>query len=313
MLTRTISALVPVFLCGAAAAAAAVPPFTVEELSPGIHLFRPTVPNAGRANSLVVEQDGGLVVVDSQPSPNAAREFLVALHALGKGAIRFLVLSHPHADSAGGASAFPPEVSVIASGGTAESLADPTYDFGAEERARAVDPSAWVEPPRARIAIAVSGPLELADSRNPVRLGPLPPAHSPGDMLIEIPNAGILHLGGVLSSERNPWARGSRFQGWLGSLNHVSSLNPRLVVGVRGPASGVDAIRAQRDAFAWVRGQVDFAFIEQVAPEKIANRVLEAESIGRYFDMDARPSFAIQLIEQAMAEAIEHRKKRGAL
>ena len=48
------------------------------------------------------------------------------------------------------------------------------------------------------------------------------------------------------------------FSGWLAQLNHLVAMAPRRVVGVRGPAQDVDALRAmvQRQIAAGIHGLV---------------------------------------------------------
>src|SRR5262247_523371 len=83
------------------AAAAPPPPFQLSDLAPGVHLVRPSDPaDRGRINALVVEQAAGLVVVNAQPTPAAAKEMLALLASKLPGrSVRMLVLAHPHADA----------------------------------------------------------------------------------------------------------------------------------------------------------------------------------------------------------------------
>jgi hypothetical protein len=63
----------------ALAPVAAETPFTVEPVAEGVHLFRPTVAAHGWANSLVVERADGLLVVDAQPTAEAAGALLAEI------------------------------------------------------------------------------------------------------------------------------------------------------------------------------------------------------------------------------------------
>ena len=117
--------------------------FLVEPLAPGIFLFRPTVAGSGHTNALVADRDDGLLVIDSQPTPAAARDLLEAIDDRFDGEIRYLILSSPHAEASGGASAFADTTIVIASADSVAALADPEYDFGAEVRARSEAPERW--------------------------------------------------------------------------------------------------------------------------------------------------------------------------
>src|SRR6185503_15148986 len=99
-------------------------PFTEEKLAEGVHLFRPADPSSARSNSLVVVRQDGLLVVDAQPTPEAARELLAAARSVSSLPVRYLVLTHPHAEAAGGASAFPDSTLVIGSAGCRFAMTD---------------------------------------------------------------------------------------------------------------------------------------------------------------------------------------------
>jgi hypothetical protein len=75
----------------------------------------------------------------------------------------------------------------------------------------------------------------------------------------------------------------------------------------------VDSVRALRDALAWMRGQVEYGFTERVKLEDIPARVLATPGMAQHFDLSASPPFVQLLIEQVLAESVEHRRKRGEI
>jgi glyoxylase-like metal-dependent hydrolase (beta-lactamase superfamily II) len=226
---------------------------------------------------------------------------------------RDLVLSHPHVEAAGGATGFPAEVLVVASEQCADALRDPAYDVGAETRARASDPERWTEPPRARPQLVLRGVVVLHDPERPVTVMPHAHGHSVGDTLVTLERQQIVHAGGLVVTDRNPYAKDADIGAWLATLNGLARQAPRLLVGTRGRALDVDAVRRQRDALAWLRGQVEFGFTEQVPLDEIPARVLAVPAAREHFDLDASPAFVQLLIEQVLAESVAHRRKRGTL
>ena len=54
-------------------------PFVVDTLLDGVWLFRAPEHPTSHTNSLVIEREAGLLVVESQPSPEAARQLLRAI------------------------------------------------------------------------------------------------------------------------------------------------------------------------------------------------------------------------------------------
>src|SRR5262245_4266973 len=190
---------------GGAAAPETARPFTEETLSEGVHLFRPATEGSGRSNSLVVVRQDGLLVVDAQPTPQAARELLGAIKAVSSLPVRYLVLTHPHAEAAGGATAFPESTLVIGAAGCRFAMADPQYDFGGESRREAKDPAAWREPERRPPVLSLTASTMLEDPKHRVVLVPVPRAHTRGDLLVSVPDAGVLAVGHLVGGSRNPY------------------------------------------------------------------------------------------------------------
>jgi len=313
MTLRRTAVLVLSLLLGSLAtlAHAADPRMRLSDLAPGVHLVTPADPaDRDRTNALVVEQATGLVVVNAQPTPEAAKEMLALLASKLPGRpVRALVLPHPHADAAGGASAFPPETLVIASDAAAASLADAAYDFGAEARARAG--ASYREPARPRIGLRLQGNATLDDRERPLELIPMMPGHSTGDLLVDLPGADLTAAGSILFEDRNPWPGTANIGGWIAELNNLASSGRARFVPLHGTPVEAQAVRRQRESLAWTRGEIDAAFVDRLPAEEIPARVLAAASAASYFDLAAQPSFARSVVELAVKEALAQRRKFG--
>ncbi len=285
--------------------------FRAGELAQGVYLLSPADGGAQRANSLVVDREDGLLVVDAQPTPEAARELLGAIAQLSAKPVRYLVLTHPHADSAGGASAFPPTVLLIATEGFRDALADKSYDFGAEARLRLPPESEWKEPARVAPTLVLNAPVALDDPRNAVDLLPIPTerAHSRGDLLVEIRDKKILAVGALVCPERSFFAGDANIGDWLSALNNIAGMAPKAVVPVRGPAVDAREVRLERDAFAWSRGKVRDLFVEGVAPGTMPDRILALPDLKQFFGSPASPSLLRPFFERVVSEAEEWRRK----
>jgi glyoxylase-like metal-dependent hydrolase (beta-lactamase superfamily II) len=143
--------------------------FTVDDVSEGVFILRPIAARPDLSNSLIVEREDGLLVVGPQASTSGAGELLDVISSISDKPVRYLVLTHAHAESAGGASAFPESTLVIGSVNARDSLRDPAFDFGAEVRLRSDNPKRWQAPPKRLPVMVVHARTELED---PV-IGPL--------------------------------------------------------------------------------------------------------------------------------------------
>jgi len=288
-------------------AAKRVGEFEVQEVAKGVTVF------TGQTNSIVVERKDGLLVIDAQPSPEAGRALLLAIGKMSKQPVRYLVLTHPHADACGGASAFPASTLVVAAAGARERLADPGYDFGAEIKRRASDPSSWASPERPVPVLVSDGPFTLEDPERRVIVYPLPRAHADGDLWVDIPQAGLMAVGDLVVTDRNPYAgEDASIGGWIALLSDLSQLDKVKLLPLAGPPVDPEAVRTLRDALAWVRGRIHKGFVDVDPPDEIVSRALADPKAATWFDLAASPSFARTVFERVYAEAVEERKKRGA-
>lgn len=287
--------------------------FIAEPAAEGIVLFRPATEGTARANSLVVDRADGLLVVDAQPTPAAAQELLAAVAQRFSKPVRYLVLSHPHAEAAGGASAFPESTLVIASADYLAALSDPEYDFGAEARARADAPATWTEPPRRRPTLGIRATVDLEDPLRSVQLQVQARSHSVADLTVFFPASGVLYVGGLISPDRTPYTGDAVIGRWIGLLNAIIVDGPRTIVGLYGPVTDLREVMALRDGFAWVRGQVEEGFIDRLAPEVIERRVLAAPELRNRFGKGDSASFLPLLVRQVVLENVAQRKKRGLM
>ena len=307
------SAIAALIVAIAAHAAADEGPFRVEELAEGIWLFAPAEDDGKRLNSVVIETPEGLLVVDAQPSPESARELLAAIKTVSPTAMRYLVYSHPHCDAIGGAGAFPPSVTRIASKEAFETLTDEEYDFAAETRAWERVGEGWEPPPVVLPTVVLNGHFVIRRPEGDVLIYPVSQAHSKGDMMVFVESAGVLVAGDVVSSTANLYPGDADPDGWMGALNSIIRYNLEKVVPLRGrPLSSVE-VRDQRAALGWLRAQVDLAFADLVPAEEIPDLILEAETVSTHFDTAATPSFFLELTEVVVNDTIETRRKRGLL
>jgi len=293
--------------------------FQAVQLSPGIFLLRPAAGVRNHTNSLVFERSDGLLVVDAQPSPDAARDLLAAIAELSSEPVRYLVFTHPHLASSGGASAFPREVLRIAGRGYRDAVADPEFDYLAEWKASMADrPGALLllqeeieRRPRPAAVLTLMGRTRLEDPRHPIILMPIPPAHSPGDLLVFDPESRILAVGDLLFNDGNPYAGQARIPSWIDRFNQILTMEPKKIVPLRGNAVEIARVRNQRDALRWLRRTVRKALAEKKDDEEISEELLAGQEIARYFNTRAIPSNLDLLIQKVVEEVHRERRAQG--
>jgi cyclase len=292
-------------------AAAADAPFTAETLSDGVHLFRPAEAE-GRTNALVVERRDGLLIVGAQPTASAARELIAAVSARVDGEIRYLLLPHSHAEAAGGVSAFPGSVLVIASQRFDQAVRDEQYDFDGEARRRAATSDAWQPATRPAATLLIDSRVVLADSRNKVEIIPFGGLHSSGDMLVRVGEKEVIYAGALIFPDRAPYAgpdlRDCDIARWTGQLSQLMRQRPERLVPLHGPLVGFEELRRERNALSWLQAQVDDGVADNLPFEEIRERILATETLGEHFDVDS--PFLSAFVGKAIDEVIIDREKR---
>ena len=288
-------------------------PFVVDELHDGVWLFRAPDHQATHTNSLVVDRETGLLVVDSQPSPAAARQLLQAIAEISSKPVTYLLLTHAHVESTGGASAFPDSTLLIASMVTHLALADEERDLAGETRLRTADPDSWKAPPRVRPDLVITSGTRLMDGERIVELLPLHGGHYPGSLILRLENVGLYYVGSAVVTDRNPFAdvAHSDLRAWITSLNSLSVLRPELVVPSRGKPIDAETLRRFRDSLTWVVGQIENAFIEGIDTDKVIDFAMDSPELQEYFDLETDPSFVSTLFETAFKDSAAQRGKRN--
>jgi len=288
-------------------------PFVVDTLLDGVWLFRAPGSPGSHTNSLVIERDSGLLVVEAQPSPESASQLIRAIGSVSKKPIQYLVLSRSSVESTGGAAAFPETALVISSAVTHEVLADESRDIAGAARLRAPDPAAWVAPPRVLPELLLSSAVELLDGKHRIRLMPILRGHHAGFVMLSLEEEEFYYVGTMISAERNPYAdmEHSDMRAWVNSLNNLSMLRPRWIVPSSGEPIRTDQLRRFRDSLAWVIGQVENAFIERVEVDQVVSFAMDSPKLGEYFDLGAEPSFVNSLFEKALEESSQTARKRA--
>jgi glyoxylase-like metal-dependent hydrolase (beta-lactamase superfamily II) len=97
-----------------------------------------------------------------------------------------------------------------------------------------------------------SGDLTLDAGGRQVRLIEVGPAHTPGDLIVHVPDAGVVFAADVMFVGVLPVMWAGPTANWLAALDRLLALDPAVVVPGHGPVSGPAEVRVVRDHLAWV-------------------------------------------------------------
>lgn len=253
-------------------------------LAEGVHAF---IGAGGDSNAGAVETPDGPLVIDAQQSVPLARQFRAGLEALSKGPFPWLILTHYHLDHTGGGCVFAGDTPILAheitlakfrelfgpDGGAGRTITgfneriaflfgpnigglipqgDPAWDWFQGRIAGPEYASVVPAPPGHTFADRFT--FELPGRR--VALQYWGPAHCDGDIILHLPDDGIVFVGDLLFVGRFPWLGDGNIDGWINALEKASRLDAGIVVPGHGRPATLKEVRAFRDMLAALRSGV---------------------------------------------------------
>ena len=183
--------------------------------------------------------DEGVVVVDALGSPALAQELLREIHRVTPQALRYVVVTHYHADHIYGLQTLVQAgAKVIGHASAREYLNSDTAQRRLE--ASRIELAPWIDA-NTRLVPADQW-LDTPETR--FRLGSMDfvvdhvgPAHTPEDVVVFVPQLGVLFAGDLFFQGRIPFVGQADSRLWIQALNRLMKYQPKIVIPGHGPAS----------------------------------------------------------------------------
>jgi glyoxylase-like metal-dependent hydrolase (beta-lactamase superfamily II) len=128
--------------------------------------------------------------------------------------------------------------------------------------------------------ITLTPPTTLIDTETDIdldglhaRLIPVGPAHTPGDVVVHLPDEGILFTGDILFHQCTPIGWEGTFANWIGALRRLEALEPDVVVPGHGPLADVVGLAAMREYLEYVEAEASAAYDAGLTPMEAAARI----------------------------------------
>ncbi|HTP54075.1 MAG TPA: MBL fold metallo-hydrolase [Thermoplasmata archaeon] len=253
--------------------------FRIEEMAPGVHAAIATAEGYGLCNSGIVDLGGTRIVFDGMLTPQAGEALGIAARRLTGGPIDFLVNSHYHGDHVRGNGAVAArhilsthrvrdliverssaaiasdraeaavELKKLRSGETPATPAERAVFEGWFEGVLATPPDWSVTPPDVTIADEVV----LLGSRRRARIVSFGGGHSPSDVLVHLPDDGIVFLGDLLSIGFHPCLWDGDPDGLVRILGEIRALRPDRALPGHGPIGGLPELLLMEEYVATLR------------------------------------------------------------
>ena len=191
------------------------------------------------SNAGFVITDDGVVVVDALGSPTLATELIDEIKRLTSQPIRYVIVTHYHADHIYGLQAFKAAgATILAHPLGREYLNSETAQRRLEasrqelfpwidEKTRLVAADRWLDAEETSLLV---GSFEFL-------IRHAGPAHTPEDLVVHVPKRGVLFAGDLVFRGRIPFVGQADSRQWIASLGRLIEFRPRIMVPGHGPVS----------------------------------------------------------------------------
>ena len=235
-----------------------VRPGTETEVAPGVFVFPDRrvnlVPNVG-----VVLGDEAALVVDTGMGPANGDVVLSEARRLAEGRRLLLTLTHFHPEHGFGAQTFAGAAEIVYNRSQADELRASGQEFielfktFGPEVAEMLEGVTLVQPDR-----TYEGSTELDLGGRTVELRDVGGAHTAGDQIVFVPDAGVLFAGDLVENRFFAIVFGDEARGpaWIETLDRLAAVGARVVVPGHGEVGGPELIAALRAYLVDVRDAV---------------------------------------------------------
>ena len=208
--------------------------FVQGEAALGSSANRNFISNAG----FVVTGDG-VVVVDALGSPALAGDLIAEIRRITSEPIRYVIVTHFHADHIYGLQAFKAVgATILAHPAGREYLNSDTAQLRLESSRQELSP--WIDAhtrlvPADRWLDAAETTLRVGNMDFVIRH--VGPAHTPEDLVVFVPQRSVLFAGDLVFRGRIPFVGQADSGQWITSLSRLIEFKPMLLIPGHGPVS----------------------------------------------------------------------------
>ncbi len=207
--------------------------FVQGEAALGTPANRNFISNAG-----FVVTPQGVVVIDALGAPALADALIAAIRTVTPQPIRYLIVTHYHADHVYGLQAFQAlGATIIAHASGRSYLHSETAQLRLQASRSALAP--WVDAQTQLVPADrwLDADTTLALGGETFHIHHVGPAHTPEDLVVHAERAGVLFSGDLVFRGRIPFVGQADSQQWIDSLGRLIDFQPRSIVPGHGPVS----------------------------------------------------------------------------
>jgi glyoxylase-like metal-dependent hydrolase (beta-lactamase superfamily II) len=208
------------------------------------------------SNAGFVVTDDGVVVIDALGTPTLGNELLKAIRSVTPKPVKRVIVTHYHADHFYGLEPLKDAgADVWAHEAAREYLEGGEADRRRAQRGRDLFP--WVDETMKLVRpdrwLGAQTDFTLGGTR--FEIHHLGPAHSPEDVIVVVPEAGVIFGGDILVAGRIPFVGEADSARWIARIDRLLDMKPRILVAGHGAVSRDPAkdLALTRDYLVYLR------------------------------------------------------------
>jgi len=243
----------------------------VKQLAPNVYAYIQAKATWYWSNAGFIVGNDCVVVVDSLATVGLTQRFRDEIRKITDRPIRCLINTHHHGDHTYGNHVFA-GATIISHGYCRRELTEarmldpnllntlfPEFDF----RGIAVTPA----------HIAFDKQLTLHVDGREVRLLHFGPGHTIDDIIVHLPQEGIVFAGDFIFLYSTPLGMEGSFAGWIENLDAMAKLGAQTYVPGHGPVCGAEGLKQCRDYLVLVRGEAKKRFDKGMTVDQAAKDI----------------------------------------
>lgn len=230
---------------------------------------------AYNSNAGFVVTDAGVVVIDALGSPSLGNELLKAIRKITPKPVRRVIVTHYHADHFYGVKPFKDAgAEIVAHRGSLDYLGNGEAERRRAQRALDLYPWVDADTPLVHADRWLDGDETFTLGGVRFEIQHFGPAHSEEDLVVVVPQEGVVFSGDILFTGRVPFVGQADSKAWLARIGRLIDLKPRLMVTGHGAASKdpVKDLALTRDYLTYLRAEMGRAVADFVPFEEAYSR-----------------------------------------
>jgi len=243
----------------------------VKQLAPNIYAYVQAKATWYWSNAGFIVGNDYVVVVDSMATVGLTQRFKDEIRKITDKPIRYLINTHHHGDHTYGNHVFAGATIIshdrcrheVTEAGTMDpallNTIFPEFDF----RGIAVTPA----------HITFDKQLTLHVDGQEVRLLHFGPGHTIDDIIVYLPQEGIIFAGDFIFLYSTPLGMEGSFAGWLKNLDAMANLGAQTYVPGHGPVCGTKGLNLCRDYLVFVRSEAKKRFDKGMTVDEAAKNI----------------------------------------